>query len=362
MDASERAAAARSTAAAAREVADTVEQVSKAIRANVGRFLPSAGPTADPMTAINMTNDFVHGAIRALTPVVGEAVAQSVAAAASDDAASVRNDPDRAAALAGLAAAFGDRLPSELTPQMGYRTPMGVIPAAGAAVFVHGLGGHRGQWSDGYLEIAQQAGLNPVLVDYNSGLPIAQNAAAFANLMTDLVAAEPAVERIVFIAHSMGGLIVTAAIDAAAQPIPDADSTDWRSLVTDVVTLGTPHEGAPLERVSDFALRAASRWPTAAPIANLGHFRSQGIKDLARGYAGSLPEDINHHAVVAHLGTPGSPIGGTLGDGLVPPRSAAGRSPNGKSVTVTRLFDTGHNALLDHDEVAALLARILGDG
>ena len=142
--------------------------------------------------------------------------------------------------------------------------------------------GHRGQWSDGYLQIAQQAGLNPVLVDYNSGLPIAQNAAAFADLMTDLVAAEPAVERIVFIAHSMGGLIVTAAIDAAAQPIPDADSTDWRSLVTDVVTLGTPHEGAPLERVSDFALRAASRWPTAVPIANLGHFRSQGIKDRAR--------------------------------------------------------------------------------
>ena len=36
-------------------------------------------------------------------------------------------------------------------------------------------------------------------------------------------------------------------------------------------------------------------------------------------------------------------------------RSAAGRSPNGKSVTVTQLFETGHNALLDHDEVAALL-------
>jgi pimeloyl-ACP methyl ester carboxylesterase len=362
MDASERAAAARSTAAAAREVADTVEQVSQAIRANVGRFLPSAGPAADPMTPINMTNDLVHSAIRALTPLVGEAVAQSVAAAASDDAPSVRSDPDRAAALAGLAAAFGDRLPSELTPQMGYRTPTGAGPAAGVAVFVHGLGGHGGQWSDGYLQIAQQAGLDPVLVDYNTGLPIAQNAAAFADLMTELVAAEPAVERIVFVAHSMGGLVVTAAIDTAPQPTPDAGSTDWRSLVTDVVTLGTPHEGAPLERVSDFALRAASRWPTAAPIANLGHFRSQGIKDLARGYAGSLPDDIHHHAVVANLGTPGSPIGGTLGDGLVPPRSAAGRSPNGKSVTVTQLFDTGHNALLDHDEVAALLARILDEG
>lgn len=59
---------------------------------------------------------------------------------------------------------------------------------------------------------------------------------------------------------------------------------------------------------------------------------------------------------------PGSPIGGTLGDGLVPPRSAAGRSPNRTSVTVTQVFDTGHNALLDHDEVAALLARILSDG
>jgi hypothetical protein len=111
--------------------------------------------------------------------------------------------------------------------------------------------------------------------------------------------------------------------------------------------------------VSDFALRAAATCPSAAPIVNLGHFRSQGIKDLAEGFDAPLPDSIRHHAVIARLGAPGSPQGAVLGDGLVPTASAAGRNPNGESVTVTELCDTGHNALLDQDDVAELLKGVI---
>jgi hypothetical protein len=111
--------------------------------------------------------------------------------------------------------------------------------------------------------------------------------------------------------------------------------------------------------LSDRALNLISVLETGAPIAALGHRRSQGIKDLAHGAAAPLPERVHHHAVVAHLGSNQmSPASLLIGDGMVHRDSAAGHAPRSDSVTVIDIPGVGHLTLLDHAQVTALLRRI----
>jgi hypothetical protein len=48
--------------------------------------------------------------------------------------------------------------------------------------------------------------------------------------------------------------------------------------------LGTPHEGAPLEQVTNAATAALARLPETRPLAKALNIRSSGIKDLRYGY------------------------------------------------------------------------------
>ena len=51
-----------------------------------------------------------------------------------------------------------------------------------------------------------------------------------------------------------------------------------------MVTLGTPHRGAPLEQVTNAASAALARLPETRPLAKALNIRSSGIKDLRYGY------------------------------------------------------------------------------
>ncbi len=366
MDGRERAAAARSTAAAVSRVSDAVEGVSAVIRRRVRTGLSIFGPAAAPMGAVDATHAFVHGTIRVAAPLAGTAVGYALERTAPPDAPSFVGDDSSAGAASALAAAFGDQLPDELVPTMSWRIHEGADVGPDMMVFIHGLGGHGGQWGSQYLAVGTASGFTPVTVTYNTGLPITDNAALFHRMMSDLVAGWPGgVRRIVLVAHSMGGLVATAAYDHAdGADSPTADRSreqgGWTEAVTDVVTLSTPHKGAPLERVSDLALRTIALSETAAPVVELGHHRSRGIKDLAEGWHSALPADVRHHAIAAYLGgSPDSPVAVLLGDGLVRPDSAAGRSSQSDSVTVIALGGTNHNALLDHADVRAILERVV---
>ena len=131
--------------------------------------------------------------------------------------------------------------------------------------------------------------------------------------------------RVVLLCHSMGGLVARSAFHQAAK-------APWTRRVSDLVCLGTPHFGAPLEKAGygvDLLLASA---PYAAPLARLGRIRSAGITDLRHGLGPEVglppapPQGPRCWAVAGTLGDdPASLKPRMLGDGLVRLPSALGQ-------------------------------------
>lgn len=235
----------------------------------------------------------------------------------------------------------GERL--ELTPEA-LRAPFPT--GSRLLIMVHGSSVDEAAWQrkghDHGEALAAERGFVPLYLRYNSGLHISQNGRDFAALLERLVAAWPRpVEEIVLLTHSMGGLVARSACLAA-----EAEGQQWRRKLRALVTLGTPHQGAPLERGGNWfeALLGISRY--SAPLARLGRLRSAGITDLRYGNvldehwhgkdrfaragdpraAVSLPAGVACFAIAA---TTASALSDKLPmDGLVPVDSALGRHHN----------------------------------
>ena len=236
-------------------------------------------------------------------------------------------------------------------------------------VLIHGLCMNDLQWQreghDHGALLAREGGYTPVYLHYNSGRPVHANGAELARLMEQLLAAWPQpLQRVVLLCHSMGGLLARSALHQGA-----AAGQAWPARVDDLVFLGTPHHGAPLERAGhglDIVLGAA---PYAAPLARLGKIRSAGITDLrhgrllpghASGHATKpqhvpLPTHLRCYAVAASLGAePQALKGRLLGDGLVPVASALGRHPRPSR---TLVFEPDCQAVLPAMNHMDLLSR-----
>lgn len=237
-------------------------------------------------------------------------------------------------------------------------------------VFLHGLCESEDFWWRGSEEqggsygdrLAAAADWSPVYLRINTGLPIAENGAALAGLLDDLVAVWPTpVRRLVLVGHSMGGLIIRAAC-----VVTTPAETPWTDLVTDVVTLGTPHLGAPLEQVVDLATRLLGRVPEAAPFGRIFEYRSRGVLDLRNGLARDV-ENLPHaryRLVGATLAaSTRHPVSETAGDLLVRWPSAIGRPRRGPEMfpgaETLHIPGADHFDLLNHPDVYAALARWL---
>jgi pimeloyl-ACP methyl ester carboxylesterase len=230
-------------------------------------------------------------------------------------------------------------------------------------VFLHGLVESESAWdhrSDQFggsygSRLAADTSWTPVYLRANTGLPIAENAVALASLLDDLVVAWPVgVRRIALVGHSMGGLILRAACSV------DPDGP-WNALVTDVVTLGTPHLGAPLERGVALAARTLGGLPESAPFGRILEYRSAGILDLRAGLAAdvrNLPH-ARYRLVGATLaGSPRHPVSELVGDLLVRYASATGRPRRGPEMfpgADTLHVRGDHFDLLNHPTVYAAL-------
>jgi pimeloyl-ACP methyl ester carboxylesterase len=173
------------------------------------------------------------------------------------------------------------------------------------------------------------AGYTPLALHYNSGRSIARNGADFARELEALVAAWPvAVQRLVLVGHSMGGLVARSAQHQAQQ-----QGLRWPSLLSDLACLGTPHQGAPLEQLGHAVTAVLGATPYAKPFARLARLRSAGITDLRHGrlLADSaafvpLPAGVRCLALAGTLGeADGAVRRRVLGDGLVPLPSALGQ-------------------------------------
>ena len=206
------------------------------------------------------------------------------------------------------------------------------LPAATGhlVVLVHGLVNTERSWhgtdsSPGLLTVlGDHPDLTPLALRYNTGLPVADNGRMLASLLEDVHGLWPLpIESISLVGHSMGGLVVNAACSVAM-----ADGQNWINDVTHVVTLGSPHLGAPLERLVNAAARALNITRETRPLAEFLDRRSRGIKDLrSRTEIGHdrLPASIQHHVVAGvFTSDPAHPVGAAVGDLMVRVRSATG--------------------------------------
>ncbi len=377
-----------------------VTDVVEGMHAAIARPAWPLGP-AGPARTRGLTG-FVYRSVRGTTRAVGtglDAVLGGVGAIASRGASGRVPSARREALLAALNGVWGDHLAATGNPlaiPMTLRVDGRVIdPAAGPVrgegrrllVMVHGLCMNDLQWRRGGHDhgamLAEACGWTTLHVHYNTGRHVADSGRALDALLEDLCARWPvAIEALALVGHSMGGLVARSACHAAA-----AAGHRWPASLSAMVFLGTPHHGAPLERLGHVVDRTLGASPYAAPLARLGQGRSAGITDLRHGllrdedHAGDdrfahahdtrvptpLPAGVPVYLVAA---TTAEQVGGRrdtwLGDGMVPLASALGEHadpafalgvPRSRRLVVA---SANHWDLLEHPEVAARLRRWLG--
>ena len=256
-------------------------------------------------------------------------------------------------------------------------TPAGVAAdfpdATGQLViFLHGLceneaywNHHRDRTGTTYGEHMAKRGWTPVYLRANTGLPLRENGVALAALVQRLVDAWPTeVTRIALVGHSLGGLIMRASSAVVAEG--DAPVA-WSELVSDVITLGTPHLGSWFAVSADRASRTLARAPEVAAFGRIIDRQAPGIHDLIEGLAEDVPPlpHANYRLVSATLTrTPQHPVARAIGDLLVTPQSATGRNKRTGTnlfpgAEVLRLANTDHFGLLNHPDVYTAMDRWL---
>ena len=357
---------------------------------------PGLAPIAQPVTGgvTRLVYRGVRGAFRLTARGIGGATA--LLGGTADDAPASRG---RAVALAALNGVVGDHLASTGNPlalTMRFRRdgrPLKLdkdslaeaFPDATGklAVLAHGLCVSDLQWTrqnhDHGAALARDLGYTPVYLSYNSGLHISLNGRAFAEALEALVAAWPVkIEDFVVIGHSMGGLVARSAC-AYGEEAGHA----WRGKLRTLVFLGTPHHGAPLERIGNWVDVILGKAPYVAAFGRLGKIRSAGVTDLRYGnlmdedWEGRdrfarepdsrrpvpLPKGVACYAIAA---TTAKEIGGLkdrlVGDGLVPVASALGHHKDAARALkfpAARQWvasETGHLDLLSRRDVYERMA------
>lgn len=225
-------------------------------------------------------------------------------------------------------------------------------PTPHVAVLVHGVMSTEAVWkftdgSDYGMKLAADFGITPIYLRYNSGLPIADNGAAFALLLETLVQAYPVKpERLLLIGYSMGGLVVRSACHVASER-----ELDWLSLVRNAFYVGTPHLGTTAERMGRIVakLLKAIPDPYTQLIGQIGDLRSAGVKDLGdadlrhqdreasanrlslRDPSHPVPllPQIQHHLIAGSLSTDPQ-VAARWGDSIVPLSSSTGATIAGR--------------------------------
>jgi len=294
----------------------------------------------------------VYRSVRGVTTLVGGGLDVALGALAP----LLPQTAGASAVQAALNGVLGDYLEATANP---LATPMGLHPLADGTgnegpplVLLHGLCMNEAQWQRNGADFPAALaalGYRPLGLRYNSGRPIWRNGAELAALLDDVPG------PLTLLGHSMGGLVARSAI-AQAQ----AQGRRWPGRLRCLVTLGTPHQGAPLERGGQQLQQLLSLSAYARPLAGLAARRSAGIRDLRHASllaadAGKasrvpLPDGVACYAVAATTAKkPGGPPARWLGDGLVPVASALGqhRSPARRlAFDDTALFTgLGHLAL-----------------
>ncbi|MCB9740298.1 MAG: hypothetical protein H6747_13640 [Deltaproteobacteria bacterium] len=410
-------------------VTDLVEQAHDQVAGHVVRVARAAG-VGEQAEALDAVRKLVTKA--SLVGVRGVNAAVRVAGDTASDVlrergtpspvlglAPLRGDPLQSptiavdAALGGLNGAIGDRLALQGSPlDLGFGLRFGdagglgdvlLAPLGGGeepdaaldaqlaarvenleapvtlAIFVHGLCttewsfclGAEENWGDKSMTFARrlhdELGLLPLFARYNTGRPIGQNGEAFAAWLDRLDAALArhghAETRYVLIGHSMGGLVSRATLALGMER-----GSAWAERIDGVATLGTPHHGAPLEKVVAALTRVLTPipWPaTTIPAALLG-IRSAGIRDLARGEpTWRSPAQTRWLLVASTVTSDTDAATAVLGDGMVTVGSALAKDAEGLDafdVTRRKVAGVAHATMANDAQIYAPLVAWLREG
>jgi pimeloyl-ACP methyl ester carboxylesterase len=333
------------------------------------------GPAAAPVTvAHNAITDLVYGSVR----LIGRSLLKAGAIGMNASAGVVNFTPSSpgydkgldavASAASGL---VGDQLAatgSALAPELGFYVNRQRLELdAGSlvltypdakshlVVFVHGLCCNEDCWwmyaeqnnGQSYGDFLDQGGGRTALyVRYNTGLKIAANGKRLKRELERLVKHWPVpVQRITLVGHSMGGLVSRVVVDESLKT-----NTGLAGKISDLVCLGSPHEGAPLARLSAKGETLLDAFDMSRPVSKVLGVRSRGVRNLEAGL-GATPvtryENIRVHLVGSTVGTFEQPrLADTIGDGLVQISSAlaADALPQG-----TRAHENMHHMNLLND-------------
>ena len=240
----------------------------------------------------------VHRGIRGVTRLVGGGV-DALLAPFVPLLGETRSRPAMEAALAVLNGVVGDHLAATGNPlaiPMRLRregVPLDLrraslaraIPGATGKVLllVHGSCMNDLLWNrhghDHGAALARDLGYTAIYLHYDSGLHVSINGRELAALLERLVAEWPTrLRELAIVAHSMGGLVSRSACHQAAQ-----DGMRWPGRLRKMVFLGTPHHGAPAERLGNWVNVVLGAAPFTGPLARLPRIRSAGVTDLRHG-------------------------------------------------------------------------------
>jgi pimeloyl-ACP methyl ester carboxylesterase len=358
------------------------------------RAFRASGRGALPARALHdAISTGVYTGLGRATRLVGIAADTGLGRRAVRDGRALSVSPRGALVVGALNGLIGDALEregSDLQEPMSVRAggrpvPLEPEPLAAAhpdaggriVVFLHGLMETEFSWRLGAgpagetyaTRLRRDLGCTPVEVRYNSGRHISENGLSLADLLEDLVGAWPVdVESVALVGHSMGGLVARSACHQAAER---GDS--WARRVRHVISLGTPHMGAPLAQGVHWVSAGLHSLPETRPFAGFLRRRSAGIRDLRQGSLVDadwrdcdpdalravacqevpLLEGATHCFVAATITRGGrDPVGRLLGDCLVLQPSASGRSRT-RRIPFEEEFGmhvggTHHLALLNH--------------
>ena len=222
--------------------------------------------------------------------------------------------------------------------------------------------------------LLKQPSVTVLYLDYNTGQRISSNGRNFSKVLQNLVNHHPDITQIDLIGHSMGGLVARSALFYGK-----AQGFYWVQRVGILITLGSPHQGASLERIGYYVQDRIAKLPFAGSLAKLGDLRSAGIIDLRHGSIRDedwlclegrnvLPQEFRHpvrlplhvktYLVAATLveGHYDNKATSLLGDGLVTVESALGEHTGEHALFVPEerkaiFYGLSHYDLLYNDRV-----------
>ena len=237
-----------------------------------------------------------------------------------------------------------------------------------------GTGGSYGE------RLARDLSITPIEIRYNTGRHISENGASLNELLEELVAAWPVAGR----ARSRSSGTRWAGWWPAAPATGAEGGAAWVGRVRHVVSLGTPHMGAPMAQGVHYLTHGLSALPETRPFGDFFRRRSAGIRDLRHGLARRrglarprprraarrgltevpLLPGATHHFVSATISRdPRHPLGRLIGDWLVLQPSASGRGRDRRlgfrDEDGRHLGGTNHIALLNHPAVYEQLRQWL---